>query len=754
MPDGQMEQVEEKLDLLLDRYAIDEGRYSIGPFFSDGVTLYKQQVRALNLIYALAKRGHIHYGLGKPSEKGPDPKVIGIIGGGVAGMTAAVAAATLGNNVHHFEQRTDLCHLQAGCETRWVHPHNYDWPRLGSDNPYAGLLLMNWQAGTAAEVARALTRQYWETQKASSQLRLHLGATTFLSQKLIKWDNCVTTDSLRTGSVSCDLVILAMGFGIERYVRRGNVDSYWRNDDLNQLRPGVTSERREVIFVSGTGDGGLVDVLRSKIFGFSPAWIIQDLFTEEEAELLEFLRSIADSKRKSLFDELSKCGDLVRIALQRVRNRLRPKVRKDVSVILNDRGQTFADALHPRRAAVLNCFLAYLLHLEGEFTYVQGDVGHFEKGSVTLTSLPQTANRVIPASNKGNLGDSIATEYSVDRVIVRHGTEREESLRLLGLDQDVIVSLRTLQQAGGRDESPLPQWEPGWWSRQPTDKQQMTKGVKEFLPPASEALAATFIQTLGETIFQEINTGETKDFRLTVHRAINIRDNIYFQQMAPYAARGSRKSDLEDGESGRIWELEVGIVGLAFRTGLPIVLTSNNTGWDQLWVNLMTNTKKFVRVQATDVKTLAAIPIFAQSSRGSTSSRTVSLVIFVDSKDDKLFEPHETSFSSSLTEIFRAARGFVRSCEYLVKKNVIRLPDHPFSGVKAMDIKDAKKAVKSFGPQAHDASKLIKGYKRGVTSQYCLHWDCIYVSNQFVHGTEALADAGPPITSNPQVSPA
>src|SRR5262249_22222076 len=90
------------------------------------------------------------------------------------------------------------------------------------------------------------------------------------------------TDGLdRGGQVSCDLVILAPGFGIERWVRRGDVPSYWRNDDLNQLRPGISSEKVEVFFVSGTGDGGLIDLLRCKIKGFNQAWIINDLFSVE-----------------------------------------------------------------------------------------------------------------------------------------------------------------------------------------------------------------------------------------------------------------------------------------------------------------------------------------------------------------------------------------------------------------------------------------------------------------------------------------
>jgi heterodisulfide reductase subunit A-like polyferredoxin len=46
------------------------------------VTVYNQQVRALNLVAALAKSGY----LSRHSR-------VGVVGGGIAGLTAAVAAA-------------------------------------------------------------------------------------------------------------------------------------------------------------------------------------------------------------------------------------------------------------------------------------------------------------------------------------------------------------------------------------------------------------------------------------------------------------------------------------------------------------------------------------------------------------------------------------------------------------------------------------------------------------------------------------
>jgi glycine/D-amino acid oxidase-like deaminating enzyme len=131
-------------DDFLDRCKVDAGLelYAIG-LSERGITLYKQQVRALNLIYALHETDKLG-------------ETIAVIGGGAAGATAALAAATLGYSVSIFEQRPTLFHLQQGCDIRWLHPHIYDWPASGSDGPYAGLPLLDWEFATAAEVAARL----------------------------------------------------------------------------------------------------------------------------------------------------------------------------------------------------------------------------------------------------------------------------------------------------------------------------------------------------------------------------------------------------------------------------------------------------------------------------------------------------------------------------------------------------------------------------------------------------------------------
>jgi FAD dependent oxidoreductase len=121
----------------------DHPLYLVG-IFARGVTVYSQQIRAFNLIWALVEQGILAC---KLKEDAPDPgnrASIAIIGGGFAGLTAA--AALLKKGVHAditiFEQRDTLLPLQHGSDTRWLHPRIYNWPADDSESAVADLPLL------------------------------------------------------------------------------------------------------------------------------------------------------------------------------------------------------------------------------------------------------------------------------------------------------------------------------------------------------------------------------------------------------------------------------------------------------------------------------------------------------------------------------------------------------------------------------------------------------------------------------------
>jgi len=103
------------------------------------VTVYSQQVRALNLIWALSQQAAL------------TNQSIVIVGGGVAGVTAAAGAMLHGARVTLLERHDELLHLQRGCHTRYLHPRIYEWPHKNARRASAQLPILNWSVGTARE---------------------------------------------------------------------------------------------------------------------------------------------------------------------------------------------------------------------------------------------------------------------------------------------------------------------------------------------------------------------------------------------------------------------------------------------------------------------------------------------------------------------------------------------------------------------------------------------------------------------------
>ncbi len=105
-----------------------EGWYTIGPF-GRRVSFASQQQRALSTVWALHTKG----------VTGPSKRVA-VIGGGVAGLMAAVTLVATGSRVHLFDKANTFCHLQAAATHRWVHPNLLFWPieslELTTDLPY------------------------------------------------------------------------------------------------------------------------------------------------------------------------------------------------------------------------------------------------------------------------------------------------------------------------------------------------------------------------------------------------------------------------------------------------------------------------------------------------------------------------------------------------------------------------------------------------------------------------------------------
>jgi hypothetical protein len=233
------------------------------------VTVYSQQIRALKLIWALNEQRSLAENAEKPENH------IVVVGGGVAGVTAAAAAMLYGAHVTILERNEELLHLQRGCHTRYLHPRIYEWPSKIARYAGAGLPILDWSVGTASEVAERMLADF-------HRIRLNLNKQDCLKVitsvrdvslsvdgRSISW---LQTPQDRPGekeprTLKPRAIVLALGFGIERTVNRLPRRSYWRVDSLTQTALDSDDQDYRVL-AAGTGDGAIIDVLRAKLKNF------------------------------------------------------------------------------------------------------------------------------------------------------------------------------------------------------------------------------------------------------------------------------------------------------------------------------------------------------------------------------------------------------------------------------------------------------------------------------------------------------
>jgi hypothetical protein len=263
--------------------------------FARHVTLYSQQVRALNLVYALCKTGKLTAGI-----------QIAVVGGGAAGLTAAAAAAYRGAKVTLLDEVEGPMEMQQNNRQRWVHPYIYDWPYGDEsilDQFYGGdanLPLLTWKADYAANVAQEITSQ-WERLRSAYAIETNWSVRNLQldleHQRLawLKWDG--------NPGRKFALVILAVGFGLEP--KRHGQDSYWTEDDLDGgfRKP----SRRPRWLLSGSGDGALTDLMRLCVHRFRQDEMLNLFVTAQGIQgLKQDLRALQENSRTLDEQEVSK----------------------------------------------------------------------------------------------------------------------------------------------------------------------------------------------------------------------------------------------------------------------------------------------------------------------------------------------------------------------------------------------------------------------------------------------------------------
>ena len=395
--------------------------------YDSRITFYSQQVRALELAYALYDQGHL-----------PPNARIAVVGGGAAGVTLAAALAlTADVTTVLFERADALLPLQRGATRRRIDPHIYDWPRDDADHESAELPLLDWHADAANEVRHAVLREF-EDVIAEVTPRIELltrhdvlavrPAAAGYEIEFEREPNAVEVAAgpgRVTNRMRVDLVMFAFGFGLEP-TRPLNVrmESYW--SDAGVPGPEITGRARPRFFISGNGDGGLIDLVAAASADFSHSETIKAIVRQAGIrEIFERLNAI-DVEARGVdagghsFDFLAAydaqiyqdVADLGLVAL--MRSRLRPGVQLTF--------QTRDKELMSVKTATLNRLAVYLV-IKACDEDAAATFRHVHCPDILLVAPPAAAE---PADY---FFDCAGEVISADKVIIRRGPKREEARR-------------------------------------------------------------------------------------------------------------------------------------------------------------------------------------------------------------------------------------------------------------------------------------------------------------------------------------
>ena len=243
--------------------------------FDRRITFYAQQVRALSLVHALHVQGYLN----------SVPR-IAVIGAGAAGLTAAAAVALAAeeSSVSLFESSPEWLSLQSATIRRKLDPHIYNWPSDDAIDEIANLPILDWEAGSARDVRSdvilgfedVVNRTNQRIRKRTSEVVkkiCHTGHAFEISYLPL---NVSSTDEIEHfHSQQFDMVFLAVGFGLEssNSVHEMAYNSYW--SDAGVPSPEFAARPKPRFFISGNGDGGLIDFVAAATRDFDHGAMIR-----------------------------------------------------------------------------------------------------------------------------------------------------------------------------------------------------------------------------------------------------------------------------------------------------------------------------------------------------------------------------------------------------------------------------------------------------------------------------------------------
>lgn len=218
---------------------ISDTLYAMNPFLTQQ-NFYSQQLRALALVSVIARKSFPH-----------GRRNVCIVGAGVAGRTLAAGFASIGASVMMIEARPTPFEQYRNATHRELHPNIIFWPSQ-QPTPATALPFLNWAQSQADMVVDDILDE-WQRGFAPKVDLVHDQVVS------LRHDDAGVRLELRSGTwIEVDLAVLATGFKAERSFGGLKSPGYWS--------PNAIADEAEAVLVSGTGDGGLIDVL-SPILG-------------------------------------------------------------------------------------------------------------------------------------------------------------------------------------------------------------------------------------------------------------------------------------------------------------------------------------------------------------------------------------------------------------------------------------------------------------------------------------------------------
>lgn len=387
--------------------------------FMNRSSFASQQVRVFNLTWAITET----------EAAGADDSVA-VIGAGLAGISIATALQRKGFNVQLFEAKDDFLWLQQDCAIRYINPSINFWheEKLRSETM---LPCLNWKAGSADKVILDVRTQF-EREIMPNLPKIRLSSElTKINTRNGKVELCFNGMDEHE---EFDVVFVTTGFGVESSVTGTIGGSYWGN---NEVAPrGLPTPQR--YFVSGVGDGGLIEVLRlayrSFGFGLLTFRIAQEIDKRQIRNNIESVertaRSIPCLRKQSEYVRKSYQKALV---TEKIASMMQRNLRPSSMIYLIDKDRV---AFSTRTAPIHRFMLAQAVKLG----YVQIVHGELEEHSSGVPSINypdydgETGDEVILADKQQPLpGDS---------VIARHGTKSPLSFLL---EEEEINEIRMRQ---------------------------------------------------------------------------------------------------------------------------------------------------------------------------------------------------------------------------------------------------------------------------------------------------------------------